>query len=157
MDVAKAWGKEFYRLKGKTFCDYNEIDKCVLEFNKDLEKQTEIFNNEIKDYNVNTYIFNSKELKPHVSDDIDLIPVTFIYLPEVGKKINNVQISGDWNNWEEKTKLIYDPLNFRWRVKLSLKRGKYLYKYIINDDEWIVNENEKVVKQGNITNNEVNV
>ena len=157
MDVAKAWGKEFYRLKGKTFCDYNAIDKCVLEFNKDLDKQTEIFNNEIKDYDVNTYIFNSKELKPHVSDDVDLIPVTFIYLPEIGKKISSVQISGDWNNWEEKTKLIYDPLNFRWRVKLSLKRGKYLYKYIINGDEWIVNENEKVVKQGNITNNEVNV
>jgi len=58
---------------------------------------------------------------------------------------------------KKKTKLIYDPLNFRWRVKLSLKRGKYLYKYIINGDEWIVNENEKVVKQGNITNNEVNV
>ena len=156
MDVAKAWGKEFYRLKGKTFCDYNDVDKEVLEFNKDLDRQTENFNNEMKDYDVNTYIFNSKELKPKVEEDVNLYPITFIYLPEIGKKILTVEVSGAWDNWQEKTNLIYDPLNFRWRVKINLKRGKYLYKYIIND-EWVVNKNEKMIKEGNITNNEVEV
>ena len=163
MDVAKAWGTEFYRLKGKIFCDNNSINKEVLEFNKHLDENIKIFDAEINKYDERTYVFNDNNIEHIKNCQNELfsnrtkVPVTFIYYPEKGEKNKVVQISGSWDNWNEKKNLIFDSLNYRWKTMLYLTKGqKYLYKYIL-DNEWKTNPQESLNKQGNIINNEVDL
>ena len=163
MDVAKAWGTEFYRLKGKIFCDNNSINKEVLEFNKHLDENIKIFDAEINKYDERTYVFkdnnieHTKNCQNELFSNKTKVPVTFIYYPEKGEKNKVVQISGSWDNWNEKKNLIFDSLNYRWKTMLYLTKGqKYLYKYIL-DNEWKTNPQESLNKQGNIINNEVDL
>ena len=53
----------------------------------------------------------------------------------------------------------FDPFTNQWFTTIHLKAGEeYYYKYIINDDQWIVNDEErkKADASGN-TNNYVMV
>lgn len=37
----------------------------------------------------------------------------------------------------------HNPLSNQWYVTLNLDIGEeYLYKYIVNDDDWVVNDHE---------------
>ena len=49
----------------------------------------------------------------------------------------------------------FDPFTNQWFVTLHLKVGEeYYYKYIINDDHWVTNEEEphRMDDQGNDNN-----
>lgn len=44
----------------------------------------------------------------------------------------------------------FDPFTNQWFITLHLKGGEeFLYKYILNDDHWIVNEEEPQRKDAN--------
>ena len=177
MDVARAWATEFYRLKGKIFFDNKEVEKETLEFNKNLEQKTKMFDSEMSKYNDKNYIFNydtgfnnnsstnittnintqSENVSENEDEEDIYLNISFIYEVEKGKKYNLVQISGSWDNWKEKSELKYDPLNNRWRCIKSLPKGKkFLYKYLL-DGNWTVNKNEKMETQGDIVNNMIRI
>ena len=168
MDVARAWATEFYRLKGKIFFDNKEVESATLEFNKNLEAKKTIFDEEMGNYNDKNYIFNYDtnnliesevvtEYEEDEEEDLYSMPISFIYEVEKGKKYNNVQITGTWNDWKEKNNLKYDPLNNRWRCIMILPKGKkYLYKYLL-DGNLAVNKNEKIETQGQIINNQIEI
>ena len=139
MDVARAWATEFYRLKGKIFFDNKEVEKETLEFNKNLDEKTKLFEDEMSHYNDKDYIFNydtennekkinkkenndSEYLSENEEEEDQLLNISFIYEVEKGKKYNLIQISGSWDNWKEKTELKYDPLYNRWRCIKSLPK-----------------------------------
>jgi len=49
----------------------------------------------------------------------------------------------------------FDPFTNQWFTTIHLKTGEdYFYKYIINDDQWVVNDEEpkKADAAGNINN-----
>ena len=48
----------------------------------------------------------------------------------------------------------FDHFTNQWFITLHLKRGKYLYKYVVNDKNWVINEKEPKEKDnlGNINN-----
>ena len=177
MDVARAWATEFYRLKGKIFFDNKEVEKETLEFNKNLDQKTKMFDSEMSKYNDKNYIFNydtgfsnnsstnittnintqSENVSENEDEEDIYLNISFIYEVEKGKKYNLVQISGSWDNWKEKCELKYDPLNNRWRCIKSLPKGKkFLYKYLL-DGNWTVNKNEKMETQGDIVNNMIRI
>ena len=50
--------------------------------------------------------------------------------------------------------MTFDSYTNQWFLTLHLSKGKYLYKYIINGDDWVVNNEEfKEKDQGNNINN----
>ena len=139
-DVSRAWCKEFCRLKNKIFFNLKEA--------KNID-DNQIF--ELKGQNND----NIKEKEEKVDDG--LIPFTFSYKFEKGKKLNNVFLCGSFTNWKEKIPLTFDPLSERWSTIVKLKKGKYFYKYVVNN-EWIINPKERN-ERGNdgIVNNVVEV
>ncbi len=48
----------------------------------------------------------------------------------------------------------FDPVTSQWFISLQLARGDYFYKYVIEDTNWVVNEEEKQCKDklGNLNN-----
>ena len=123
-DVSRAWCKEFCRLKNKIFFNLKEA--------KNID-DNQIF--ELKGQNND----NIKEKEEKVDDG--LIPFTFSYKFEKGKKLNNVFLCGSFTNWKEKIPLIFDPLTEKWSTIVRLPKGKHFYKYIVNND-WIINPSE---------------
>jgi 1,4-alpha-glucan branching enzyme len=72
-----------------------------------------------------------------------------------GPRHNKVEICGSFDNWDERHELQFDPFTNQWFVTLHLKVGEeYLYKYVLNDDQWVTNEEEpnKMDSGGNKNN-----
>lgn len=72
-----------------------------------------------------------------------------------GPRYRRVQICGSFDEWEERHDLNFDPFTNQWFITLHLKVGaEYLYKYIINDDTWVTNEEEPLRNDasGNVNN-----
>lgn len=155
MDVAIAWGREFYRLQGKTFFDGKKVAQELEKFNKN---SVNTFKQEISEYSEANYIFNTQINKEEKNSAIDenKTPITFIYYSNNGIVNNEVNICGSWDDWKSKRNLSFNPLNFRWSIVLMLNKGKYLFKYIV-DGEWCINQNESSLKEGNIYNNYIEV
>ena len=142
-DVSRAWCKEFCRLKNKIFFNVKEAkdidENQVFELKKDnIEDKKEI-----------------NQIKKEVDDG--LIPITFSYKFEKGKKLNSVLLCGSFTNWKEKIELTFDPLTEKWSKIVRLPKGKHFYKYIVGND-WIINPMERN-ERGNdgIVNNVVEV
>ena len=143
-DVSRAWCKEFCRLKNKIF--FNVKDAENIDKNQKFEIKKE--KGEDKE---------NKEAKKEKEKDDGLIPITFSYKFEKGKKLNNVFLCGSFTNWKEKIPLTFDPLSERWSTIVKLKKGKYFYKYVINND-WIINPKERNEKGNDgIVNNVVEI
>ena len=143
-DVSRAWCKEFCRLKNKIF--FNVKDAENIDKNQKFEIKKE--KGEDKE---------NKEAKKEKEKDDGLIPITFSYKFEKGKKLNNVFLCGSFTNWKEKIPLTFDPLSERWSTIVKLKKGKYFYKYVVNN-EWIINPKERNEKGNDgIVNNVVEI
>ena len=143
-DVSRAWCKEFCRLKNKIFFNVKEAE------NVDKNQKFEIKKEKGEDKEI-------KEIKKENEKDDGLIPITFSYKFEKGKKLNNVFLCGSFTNWKEKIPLTFDPLSERWSTIVKLPKGKYFYKYIVNND-WIINPKERNEKGNDgIINNVVEI
>ena len=60
-----------------------------------------------------------------------------------GPKYARVQLCGSMDNWEVKHDLQFDAITNQWFTNIPLKVGQeYLYKYIINEKHWVVNDEE---------------
>lgn len=58
------------------------------------------------------------------------------YLPQ---KVDKVSLVGEFNQWQAtKHNLIWNERSGQWEIELALTKGQYEYKYVINDQEWIV-------------------
>jgi 1,4-alpha-glucan branching enzyme len=58
--------------------------------------------------------------------------VTFVF---DGESKDPVFLAGDFNNWD-KSALKLKKVGKKWQTKLSLKPGKYAYKYFVNNT-WV--------------------
>ena len=127
-DVARAWCKEFYRLEHKIFFNVKEV------------KDTPVNNIEVK----------------YDETDKDMADVTFMY-KIFYRMPKEVFISGGFDEWKNKHPLHYDDKVGKWVCTIKIKKGKYLYKFIV-DDNWEINHNE-LSEMGNdgIVNNVIYV
>ena len=72
-----------------------------------------------------------------------------------GPRYRKVQLCGSFDEWQIRHDLSFDPFTNQWFTTLHLKVDEeYHYKYIINDDQWVVNDEEtqKKDKSGNVNN-----
>ncbi len=72
-----------------------------------------------------------------------------------GPKYQRVQICGSMDQWNVKHEMQFDQITNQWFINMTLKSGEeYLYKYIINDKHWVVNDEEPSKKDlaGNLNN-----
>lgn len=52
---------------------------------------------------------------------------------------SSVDIAGSFNNW---AKLPMERIGSKWYARLMLSPGIYQYKYIVNGEKWIHDQNE---------------
>jgi 1,4-alpha-glucan branching enzyme len=65
-------------------------------------------------------------------------------LPNRGPRYNSVEIFGSFDDWQVRHQMNFDPFTNQWFVTLHLKPGEeFLYKYIINGSNWVVNDEEQ--------------
>ena len=66
-----------------------------------------------------------------------------------GPRHRKVELCGSWDEWTNRHDLNFDPFTNQWFVTLHLKNGEeFFYKYIINEENWIVNDEEPQRKDG---------
>ena len=58
-----------------------------------------------------------------------------------GKQPLVVELSGSFDNWTKKHRLIHKTRDNKFELSMKLKKGKYLYKYIV-DGNWQINPSE---------------
>ena len=86
----------------------------------------------------------------------DEVVKTFTYIFQ-GRQPNTVEISGSFDNWAKKHRLIHKTRENRYELSMKLKKGKYFYKYII-DGNWEINPNENQMRGNDgIVNNVIDV
>ena len=60
-----------------------------------------------------------------------------------GPRHKKVQICGSFDEWQVRHDMNFDPFTNQWFITIHLAMdSEYHYKYIINDDNWVVNEEE---------------
>ena len=123
-DVAKEWCKEFYRLKNKIYYNPKDVRNTPVNNIKIIYDD--------KDENLASVTFMNK---------------IFFRMPK------EVFISGDFDEWKEKHPLSYEKDLGKWACTLKMKKGKYFYKYIV-DDNWEINHNDISISDddGNVNN-----
>ena len=182
--VSKAWLEEFYRLRGKIFIDYTivkELEQKFLPWRPQdytpISIIQEIFGSDKKkqifqeiDHGAteedNGIGADGEAKSPDRLMEIDNIMSAFdqaafnkkpkaFMLHNRGPRHRKVEICGSFDEWQTHHELNFDPFTNQWFITLHLKTGEeFLYKYIINDDNWVVNDEEPQRKdsQGNTNN-----
>ncbi len=114
------------------------------DFNKDNENENNNDNRNIEKTGHN-----------YIQDDEVVKKFTYNYINNVQPKV--VEISGSFDNWKKKHRLIHYPREKKWEISIKLKKGKHLYKYII-DGDWQINPREPSEKgDDGIVNNVINL
>lgn len=67
--------------------------------------------------------------------------ITFSYPAK--NAIQNITVAGNFNNWDKYSyKMEYNATQNQYEYTLNLSPGKYKYKYIINDEQWVTDPDE---------------
>ena len=62
--------------------------------------------------------------------------VTVTYKPS--KPVNKVALVGNFNNWDKDVDLMDRQEDGSFRFVISLEPGIYHYKFVLDDDEWVI-------------------
>lgn len=71
-----------------------------------------------------------------------VFPKTKVIFKTKGPQIKSIAISGDFNEWDKKDYFLINNSGI-WEKTIVLSPGKYLYKFIINNDKEIINHNSE--------------
>ena len=166
-EVSEAWCKEFCKLKHKLYFDNSKAkDITMSKITDDIL---------IKEYKENEPTFNTKEEgvpiirrrsniygadsfqsvknlakkfninsgQNFLQEDEAVKKFVYYYLNDYQPKV--VELSGSFDEWKKRHRLIHYPREKKWEISIKLKKGKYLYKYII-DGNWQTNPREPTEK-----------
>lgn len=79
---------------------------------------------------------------------------TFTFSTTEGVKV--VTIAGTFNGWDKKaTPLTPTGDGKTWTVTLSLKPGRYQYKFVLEDNKWVTDPNAPAMSDGNGNTNSI--
>lgn len=71
---------------------------------------------------------------PQLTRDLRMVTLTYAG----NGALQSVHVAGDFNAWSPTSHpLTYDESLDVWRIQLPLKPGKYRYKFVLNEREWI--------------------
>lgn len=173
--VSRAWLAEFYRLRGKVFVDQVVIKETLLKCStwspaayKPVTSFEELFGIEkgtILPSDNSDIDFGAEEERPkdetvgvaarsHFERYYDeRLPHVFT-MHNNGPRHQKVELCGTFDNWKTRHVMQFDDYTHQWFITLHLARGNYLYKYVVNGTQWVVNEKEPNQKDpmGNVNN-----
>ncbi|MCS7228214.1 MAG: diguanylate cyclase [Endomicrobia bacterium] len=70
--------------------------------------------------------------------------IFFNFYPENNYQPKEVSVVGDFNNWDRKKGVMkYLPEEQKWCIKMLLKPGTYRYKFLIDNNIWMIDKNAK--------------
>ena len=168
-EVAKALCKDFCKLKHKIFFDNRKIQDTYMSKVTDNMLIREYKENRPSVSNINIRAKRNSNVfgmdafhsgqnllkKLNFGFETEKVVNKFMQDDEVVKKFvydyaNNyqpkvVEISGSFDGWKKRHRLIHYPREHKWEISIKMKKGKHLYKYII-DGNWQVNQNEQTEK-----------
>ena len=87
-------------------------------------------------------------------EDTSKKPQVFM-LHNRGPRYQKVQLCGSMDEWKIRHDMSFDSFTNQWFITIHRKIGQeYLYKYVIDDKHWVVNDEEPQRKDtaGNINN-----
>lgn len=172
-EVSRAWLSEFYRLSGKIFVDYTIVNDLNSKFPDwspadytPISIIQEIFGSEKRarvlqdlDHGAEDEK-NQADASPDRLMEIDNImsafdqaaynkkPKTFA-IHNRGPRHNCVEICGSFDDWQVRHEMSFDPFTNQWFVTIHLKPNQdFYYKYILNSDNWIVNDEDEKIDDG---------
>ena len=85
---------------------------------------------------INNIENNNNNSNKYIKEDEVVKKFVYYYLNNYQPKV--VEMSGSFDEWKKRHRLIHYPREKKWELSMKLKKGKYLYKYII-DGEWQIN------------------
>ena len=163
-EVSKALCKDFCKLRHKIFFDNKKVqDTYMSKITDDMLIREYLENRPSVSYinvrgpalmkrNSNVYgmdaFHSGKQLmekfmensgKNYLKEDEVVKKFVYHYLNNYKPKV--VEISGTFDDWKKKHRLIHYPRESKWEISIKMKKGKHLYKYII-DGNWQVDPRE---------------
>ena len=72
-----------------------------------------------------------------------------------GPRYHKVQLCGSMDEWKQRHEMQFDNFTNQWFLTMHLNIGeKYHYKYVINEEHWVTNDEEPSEKDkaGNLNN-----
>lgn len=144
IDVARAWDKEFHRLKNKVYYTESSLKESEIK-NEALNELLAViheFDFERFDFEEETLSkkesFNNKKISTNEED----VSVTFNF-PDPQNKFRSVSLCGTFTDWKDKIPLSFNPIFQSWSVVVKLSKGEHQFKYIVDEDKWTINYEEK--------------
>lgn len=171
--VCKAWLQEFHRLRGKVYFDFKVMIDAQTQFghwDPSKYEPVNIFEEIIGKEKEAQYQFDDTDLGAaesqigqkfagkQVESEFDKIqrervPFNFMFHNR-GPRHQMVQLCGTFDNWEKRHAMTFDHITNQWFITLHLPKGGYSYKYVVNNKDWVVNDEERKEKDkaGNLNN-----
>ncbi len=90
--------------------------------------------------------FNTQEVANDIDNFINMYqPLRSIRFEYKDQYAQSISIAGEFNNWSAKENIMYKIDNDTWQVDLFLAPGNYQYKIVINGNNWVLDQNAKIV------------
>jgi len=157
--VTKEWCKEFYRLNDKFFgdqCTKEELKQIANEWN--YERYNDSY---LDEYLYRNFIDVGEEGEvAKLSPLLELVKkqsdtrMAMFKISLGAHRAANVELCGSFDEWKVRYKMNYDNLTNLWYIVIHLKKGKYAYKYVV-DNVWMCNDSEGKEKDSSGTLNNV--
>jgi len=168
--------RELYKLKNKIFFDTNKISDDFLPNKKgkncNYNDILNLYKNSTseKDNVYREILYDSNHFIPDYSGfGKNVKRISSCKKCSKGSKYNNfinsdlytisykldypqpkrVQITGSFDNWSTLQDLKYNRKTRKWEIDLNLRKGKYFYKFLIDNKTWKVNPFEHYQKELN--------
>lgn len=161
----KAWNPNYYQpislikeifgqeKRNELFCDIDQGATEVMEGDIDASDITKA--NTLSDFvSPDRMLEIDSIMSAFDKEEMTKKPQVFM-LHNRGPKYKRVQLCGSMDDWKIRHEMQFDNFTNQWFITIHLKIGsEYLYKYVIDDKHWVVNDEEPQRKDtaGNINN-----
>ena len=161
--VARAWNKEFYRLKGKIYHEHT-TRALVKESLHGLGWSPKDFDDSVPE-NRNTHpalrrttsgillaqAASAKKALP--PGELSKQQHLFTYRAG-GCRLQSVQLAGSFDKWQIRHPLAFDHAKASWHVTLQLPRGRFYYKLVLDGTTWVHSADHPTERDegGNVNN-----
>jgi glycogen synthase len=144
--VARAWNKEFYRLKGKIFYEFNLrsqvkkfLDESKLEVHDFDESLPENRNkNPPMKRTASGILIEQHGIARKSTNEFEGSKKQFMFsYKTTGLRLKSVQLTGSFDKWQIRHALQYDHAKGSWHVTLQLPKGRFSYKFVIDGNTWV--------------------
>lgn len=81
--------------------------------------------------------------------------ISFIY--KTYKQVTSVALAGTFNNWNSNKNYFQETSKGIWEITLEIPTGRHLYKFVVNDTDWILDPLNTSISEDNQNNSSITV